>query len=972
MAVITLDKKKLPFLLDGAARCLVDTADLAPTTALQEIQAPVFDVRFSGDTPDGATIGGSATAKVSVSTRAVCTLTGILPGSAPAVSARLGTFGLADVFKSQGAPAAILCFECQEQADTSATQPFTYGFLGASTRLEAGASARLAYAAAVDPTRPLALVLPSFFSRLRLPGQVADPPAPGEAYFLEYGGYLRLGAEASAGYRLSGTRSLSLGQIALSEQYGLSIAGRLRMAANVAGQFSVLVTRGDRDGWARVQVHRRRTHELKVAADVHADIRNDLELPSSGREFLGALLGVNGKSYIALFGRALDLSDFETFQKAVDGLAAKYIEAVVGLSFDKLQEKKAFRALLGTASRVVDSYNTVEDRAVTLFDRYFDRLGQIVPFLERVEQLTASGVDTLRKELTPELWTVLAQLTDGDPLGFLSGRVVEDGRTVDSLPALSRRARQVLDLVSADAHAELRRVIGVARARFGLDALIGELAKIDTVDELKARSNDIVGQFVRRLVGRSLGSSADLKEAFAEVRAVLQHVDGFQEKLFAAFKEATNSSYTVALHAEYSRASESDALVDVFINVGHPRGPALLAQAAHGDFEQVLTLGQPDLVQLRDGRLTHRTTRSRAFNVNVLGWHLDYQYEGMDRVVTEASQRLVPSEQGITVYTTLSLEVDRVRKRRREQEQIHVNFLFQALGQSRGLVTADARTGQYVVEAIDAFTARYQLAFTDADTSQAELEDYLAFARDTGLDTQGATLADLLPLLPRAGDGSFGTVDAMYDIRFTPDSLLALKELGALTPAAERRVRHRMRLMLLANYLRSPELHDVAFAYATPGVFALFRAEGAAKFPGHFQRTFRVAVPAGIAAPETVTLDREELERLAGLYNIEQAYIGATRRLLETLAPGARKKPRDFEKVLGAFGSAMKDFDDFDQTTSRGGIGTSTVFLLFHELVRLADPKGERYAAVLRFTSHVGAAPVEKLFMSAGAMDGRR
>ena len=66
----------------------------------------------------------------------------------------------------------------------------------------------------------------------------------------------------------------------------------------------------------------------------------------------------------------------------------------------------------------------------------------------------------------------VAQLTDGDPLAFLSGRVVEGGRTVDSLPILSRRARQVLDLVSADAHAELRRVIGVAKERFGLDALI--------------------------------------------------------------------------------------------------------------------------------------------------------------------------------------------------------------------------------------------------------------------------------------------------------------------------------------------------------------------------------------------------------------------------------------------------------------------------------------------------------------------
>ena len=38
---------------------------------------------------------------------------------------------------------------------------------------------------------------------------------------------------------------------------------------------------------------------------------------------------------------------------------------------------------------------------------------------------------------------------------------------------------------------------------------------------------------------------------------------------------------------------------------------------------------------------------------------LNYQYEGFDRVIAETEQRLVPSDQGITVLTTASLEVER-------------------------------------------------------------------------------------------------------------------------------------------------------------------------------------------------------------------------------------------------------------------------------------------------------------------------
>src|SRR5262249_12762340 len=134
-------------------------------------------------------------------------------------------------------------------------------------------------------------------------------PELGEAIFLRYGGYLKLAAEVSAGYQLAGTKSVSLGQIALSEKYDLSILGKIGLSAGIAGNFSILV-KGVKDmkGWAQVIVRRHRTKDLKVAADVSVGFKNQLDnLPSTADEFLGATLGVNAKNFLNIFKKAQEL-----------------------------------------------------------------------------------------------------------------------------------------------------------------------------------------------------------------------------------------------------------------------------------------------------------------------------------------------------------------------------------------------------------------------------------------------------------------------------------------------------------------------------------------------------------------------------------------------------------------------------------------------------------------------------------------
>jgi hypothetical protein len=816
---------------------------------------------------------------------------------------------------------------------------------------------------------PITALLPAFFREMRLPEQLDRAPDPGEAIALRYGGYLRLGAQASIGYELAGTKSVGLGQMQLSERYGLSVLGRVGLAAGVAGRFSILVTAApvtaapDTPGWARVQVNRHRSADTRVAADVTVTFVNHLDgLPADAHDFLGAVLGVNGRSFVHVLERAHELSDFETFSAAIDGLAKRYVGEFIGKAFDKLKGSAEFARFLGRVNDVVNSYETLEERAVTLFDRYFDQLGVLTEFLDRIAALQASELQQLRSRLTPRLWAILSQLTDGDPLGFLLGRIVLRGSEVDSLAELQSRAAAVLALIRDDAHREIREVIGIAKRGFGIDALLREAAKIDTIDELQALATEKVGLFVSRLVGRTLDSATNLKAALAELKAVLDKMDVFTTRLYTAFKDATNSSYAMALHAEYSRATDADVLVDVLINMASPEGRALLVQAARGEFEAVLTNPDTALVRLREGVLTHRTRRESAFKVNIVGWHLNYNYEGFDRVITESEQRLVPSDRGLLVVSTTTLEIE--RRRKRQDEAMHAQFLLQALGQSAGVLAADEGTHSYVIDSLTALTARYDLAFTDEDTSEIELRDYLAFASDVGLATQGADLRALLPFLPRAANGGFGKIEAAYQVRFGPAAIGSLLKVKAIGSAAETRIRSTMRRMVLANYLKNDSQLDVAFAYATPGVHTLFAEEGPATFTNASMRVFAVAPVLAVHAPARVELARDELFVLATLIGIEQSMVDAIRDLVEVLAAGKVLKPLAFEKKLGRFGKALQEFDRFDQVSTARGVGTSTIFAMIDALAQQASGSASVHEAVLQLRSEARGRTVEKVFLS--------
>src|SRR5262245_62018683 len=434
MPTLSLKKKDLPFLLGGTGALTVDSGDLALHQPIKEGTPALLKVGFNADGDDKITLGQDRTLKIGISTKASFELTPVFSTSGAAAAKLLKTHGVGDFFKNgANSDRMVLSLVTGASADVAAATSFTYSALKTTVRLDTGADAGYSYLRAFDKNTPIEDLVLRFFATMRLPEQSPHAPEPGEAISLRYGGYLRLAAEVSAGYKLAGTKSFSIGELALSEKYALSILGKIGLTAGIAGEFSINVTGvDDLAGWARVRVHRHKSKNIGIAADVDVGFKQKLDgLPPTANEFLGAALGVNAKNFLNVFEKVRELSDFEKLKGAIDGLAKRYISEFVEKGFDELSARTPFDEFLGRVNQVVKSYEEVGDRAVELFDRYFDQLPDLTAFLDEIEALTDDGLVKLRKELNPQLWDMFSRLTDGDPLGFLLKQVTVGGMKLD-------------------------------------------------------------------------------------------------------------------------------------------------------------------------------------------------------------------------------------------------------------------------------------------------------------------------------------------------------------------------------------------------------------------------------------------------------------------------------------------------------------------------------------------------------------
>jgi hypothetical protein len=954
VADIAIGRDRLPFVLGGTSAFTVKTGAADIDKPLPRGVHSVLDIDLHASADAPVTLGGAGSWTLGVKAGTTIQLATIWQTD----GALVRKYGLGSYFDANR-DGLILLLTVGARADGNFAGTFRYGMLEPGAQFEAGSDLSFVFAAPVNPASPIKIVIPDFFSRVHLPATTTAAPAPGELLHFEYGGYLRLGGSVGVGYEIKGTPSIALDQVRLAEHYQLSVIGTLGVTAEVGGFFGIDIRpdvdeRGQpRPGWARVIVNRTRTSEFSFAADVSVKAKTrPQKMPATPPEFLGALVGVNLKNWLNLLQHVDHLTDFNQLASELDDLGITFLTTWFG----KTVTGRNLPELLKKVKQVVTEYDQFDASVLSVVDHAFDKISgpglgtEIGDALQHLAGL--SSWDELKGSVNPTLWSLVNQLTDGDPLGWMAEKAVSE---------LQKRAQAVLSLGRGAAASELTAFIRFAKGEFGFDALANELRAIDTPARLQTELKKRAGAFLQRLLGPEIKtlSQSDLGEVFGRIHPLLAQIDAFEQTAYDALSDALTQSLSFDLHADYSRASDAEALLDVAIKATTSDGRALLQAAALGDFTQTLAGYRPDLVRINQATLTSNLIRTKALTVNVLGWHDGWHYKSVEQLILHADQQFVPNDAGgLCVFSTIDLtrttEQDRQRGRDKAKDQVRTMFLLRFLGESHGVLAGDPASQQYLIETITQMTASYALSFDDNHTTATDLAYYLGFAADFGLAAAGVTLQAVAALLPRQAVNDYGHVTAQYDVRYTDEGL---QRLFRQLPD-ERTMRRIMRQIVLASYLaRGGPLGHEGWVYWTADVYRQWKQAPQA-FAERRDLTYepidRSPFPETRPAPPRILLPADRHPFLAALYRIEDRFVRTFQILAGLIAAGQPLSPGAFKTALGDIGGVLSDVDRFGESVNAS-------FALFDALLLEA---GAHRASSLALTSMVPGRKVKKVFVA--------
>jgi hypothetical protein len=946
---------------EGALRIQIHVPN--PLAPLAPTDADLFHVNVETGGGKSFALGSGQSVKLGFEATTRTRLLALWKQSAAERRRLLKEYDLANYFDANP-ERVLLVFQSGVSADAEAAARMRHAPLSASATLRAGADAGYVMVRSAPAGTPADQLVREFFAALRLPGDVSAPLANDEVIVFEYGGYLNFRAGVNFGYELSGASSLALSELALTQRYEFSLLAKLTLGAKLLGRFKVVVRAGAKPGWGRVTILKSRSKSFSVGAVVDAAARVETEgWPENANELIASMVGLKAKNWLSLFDRIAEIENFADLEANLDGLARDFIERYTDKAFDALRDHTQFDEFLARVRRVTSAYRNLGADAVTLFDRFYDPIANVVDdrlgaALDRIQN--ATSWETMKLQIRVDtgdiLWSVIQQLTDGNALAWIAGEAELAPGEGDSLEALRRRARNVMDLIADAAHDEIRGLIALAKSQFPLDRFLVQLDGVSTLAKLNAKADKQLAAFVERIIGQALAplSTPEADRAIARFHNTLAAIQKFRDTAFDKITDALNQSFQFSLQAEYSRATEDQALFDFEFDLRTEGGRALMREAGHGNFENVLAAFDREFVVIRKGAILARTMRESRVSINLLGWARKWRYEGLDRLITQAEQRIQSDGNGqLTAITDVELKSERERKR--QGERVYTNLLLRFVGESHGKLDFDPANRMYLIDAIKRSSARYKLVLDDPATRPDELMRYLVFASEFGLADSGQEAFERMKeLLPTDANGNFGRVSLAYDVRFTEKSLQALVHEGfyaggKFKPEIEAALRRTMRLIVLLNYtqLRDVGFPEIGWAYWTPGVHAKWREQGENFIPKLSSRELSpIALsPAGhLKAPNKVLLRPFDFRILDSLYKTENSLLNGMARLSSVLreTPG-KLSPKAFEEALADFGRALTLFDDLDR-------GDNTLFALFDRLIRMAGGEGRNSSLTLTAT----------------------
>lgn len=973
---ITVDKADIPLWKDAPGAVVIQAAVDDPRAPLVPGDNPIVVASLNIGGASGIVLGDVSSVRLGIRAGSRFTLAPIWKehiGNAPGL---VSEFDLANMLTPEN---MLLAIVVGADADLSVPGSFAYSVLTAGATLSAGVDARLVYVRAVPRNASFADAIRRLFGGMRLPAGVTVPPEPGEVVSLEVGGYLNFGVSASAGYDVKGTNDLDIGRLALSEHYALSIVGKMTANARLAGRFAVTVRAASDPGWARVMVCRKRTKDLHVAADLDVGVTLETQgLPASGKEFLGALIGIRAKNWLNLVSSIADeagtIGSLEHLKVRLDGLAGDFIKHYAGKAIDELLPAEA-AALLSRLERVATSYRGLDQSAIALVDRYTDPLLDKTKDLE--EHLTSLAAitawDELAGENDPVLWNIIRQLTDGEPLGWMLGAI--PGTSTASLAVFKKRVNDALSLLRDAAHEEVRNIIELAKRAFGLDDLMSALASVDSPDKLKTVLSDKTRHFAERLLNRQLDklNTRELKKAFGIVEQIVKAKDQFWQTFDDALTHAAKENISIGIHAAYASADERDALIDADVRLLNddgtpcPAGQRFLSLAAQADFGELLAKYQPTVVRLRQGRLTHQSRTTTGVKINVVGWHQNFQYEEVYRVIVNADQQLRTTSTGmLNVFTTVDMTAEKERRRKstKTEEELHTNFVLRFLGETRvmpGQRKFDQQTREYLIDVITGQCASYNVTFTDARTTPKQLQRAMLYAKTLGLDTAGATQEAIAPLLDLS-DGHFGPVTTEYNVRFTEVGLANLFTRRLPPQELAAAVRGILTRVVLANYVGQGNIADVGWLYASDDVKRLyddarnnFINTDSPLGDALHAREVSVTSPIPGIRPGRIANTFAIRSLAARLFDLEREMTQAFHELQDVLHETGGINLERLSERLKTFGKVLECFDN-------STLGDNTVFAVFDGLVQLATPAEQARSSALAITITKGGKTHQLVF----------
>jgi hypothetical protein len=921
MADIVVNKSAVFSGGDGTPLAIAIATDSA--APIPEAEDTQLSLSLGASAPLPVKLGGPATAKLSISANASAVLTPIWQSTA-GVAARAKQLNDADaesVFTGPGAADKLLMLlEIGVSADASGSGSFPTNGLDVGFELKAGVDGSYRYARSFPKTKSAHDVLTDFLEQMQLPSTLRRPLFADEHLLFEFGGAAKFGVSLAAGYSISGSRGIDLGDLDFDETYAIGILGKVMLTGDIAGRFAIEVS-PLADGFARVTVRKKEGREFGIGAQltIGADF-DQKNFPTNAKQLLEAILGLRSKNWINLFEEVKNDTDLSALGPKLDTLAKGFIEKWVGKAFEQLNTTDV-QQLLAKIHAVASDYDNLGESAVTLFDHYFDPVANavddaVVAELDALAQ--ATSFDGVRQRLLAEpLSTVLTILGGGDLLKWLQN---------NDLQSLKTAASKALSLIHDQAHDEIRGVIARAKSAFGLDPLFALLQNIDVAKIQQSTDKRLLG-IAERLIGRAVAGlqASDLGKVVNDVHAILGNIDEFTNTLFGKVQAALKQSFSVALNAAYNQSDSSEVLLTVDLNLGDPMGIDLLGAAARGRFDELLN-GDTPARRIVDGSILRGSVNKSSFGVTIIGWHgREWKFQSVRELVVNAEQHVLPNAAGGLIVTTdVGLDLSTVRDR--NGERIATDFLLDFIGLTQGGATSNPADKKFLIDAITAMSSSYRVDIQDPHTTRQELDEYLQLAIELGLGSDPVKAVNRI--LPDNA-GVVGKVAIDYNVRFTQDALEKLFQ----TPISQDELRRLMRSLQFHAYRAQggKMFTDLAWAYWNPGTRVLFDQD-----ISNVTATFSPIQPyPGVSpTPAAVKLQfslQQSLLRM--LYINEDRLVDAFLSLQRYVTAGG--SPAAFAHAVKQLGSALSDFAS---AASTGPVSNPT-FALFDHLIRKSAPQ---------------------------------